>query len=102
MSHYQRMPWGKYRDRRLSDVPGSYLFWVLEECDSTGAALKHAIRQELARRLPQPPPIRVTQPGVDRAKILEWCRRAAIACHPDHGGSVKAMKLINELRSMLI
>jgi hypothetical protein len=96
------MPWGKYRDRRLCEVPGSYLFWVLEECDSAGAALKHEIRQELARRLPQPQPIRVVESNTDRAKILDWCRRAAVACHPDHGGSVKAMKLINELRSMLI
>ena len=101
MSYYTRMPWGKYRDRILSDIPGSYLFWVLEECDSADATLKYEIRQELARRLPQQPQV-VIQQSVDRATILDWCKRAAIACHPDHGGSVKAMKLVNELRSMLI
>jgi len=28
MNCYIRMPWGKYRDRLLCDIPGSYLFWV--------------------------------------------------------------------------
>lgn len=101
MSHYQRMPWGKYRGQHIGDIPGSYLFWVLEECDSVNAMLKREICKELASRLPRPVTPTV-QPSVDRAKILDWCRRAAVTCHPDHGGSVKAMKLINELRSMLI
>jgi hypothetical protein len=99
---YTRMPWGKHKGRLLCDCPGAYLWWVLEECDSADHMLKHEIRSELARRLPQPPPIRVVQPNADRAKILDWCRRAAVACHPDHGGSFQAMKLVNELRSMLI
>jgi hypothetical protein len=97
------MPWGKHKNESLDNIKGSYLFWVLEECDSADESLKADIREELGSRLPQRPrPTPVVQPGVDRAKVLEWCRRAAIACHPDHGGSVKAMKLVNELRGMIL
>lgn len=100
MSYRNVMPWGKHKGRPLADVPGSYLFWVLEECESVDASLQRNIREELARRLPKPPP---SQPPsiIDRSYILAWCRRAALACHPDHGGSVAAMKLVNELRSMV-
>ena len=98
---YTRMPWGKHKGRLLSDCPGAYLWWILEECDTADAGLKYEIRRELAGRLPQPAPP-ATQPSVDRAKVLDWCRRAAVVVHPDHGGSVKAMQLVNELRSMLI
>jgi hypothetical protein len=28
-------------------------------------------------------------------------RRLAAACHPDHGGSASAMKLVNELNDLL-
>lgn len=98
------MPWGKHRGKSLSDVPGSYLFWVLEECDKVQWTLRSAIEEELASRLPQqvaytpPPPL--TSSGISRSTIIEWCRRASLACHPDRGGSVAAMKLVNELRSM--
>lgn len=101
MSYYTRMPWGKHRDCLLSDIPGSYLFWVLEQCESVDGLLRRSIEGELARRLPQPSP-RVIREGVDKATVLDWCRRAAIACHPDHGGSTKAMKLVNELRSLFV
>ena len=97
-----RMPWGKYRGQLLRTVPGSYLFWTLEECKTVDPLLRRQIENELARRLPQRPPVQVTKSGADPSKILDWCRRAAIACHPDHGGSVKAMKLVNELRTMFL
>lgn len=101
MTYYYSMPWGKYKGVPLSQVPGSYLFWVLEECESADGLLKMDIQQELSRRLP-PRPVPAAQPTIDRARILDWCKRAAIACHPDHGGSVRAMKLVNELRSMFL
>lgn len=98
MSNIQ-MPWGKYKGRRICDVPGSYLFWVLEECGKLDGFLEREIREDLSWRLPQDNPVSVQ--AVDRQAVLDWCKKASLACHPDHGGSVKAMKLVNELRSML-
>ncbi len=97
MNH--RMPWGKHKGVLLSKVPGSYLFWVLEESDTSDAMLMALIRDELVRRLPSRPAVAV-QSSLDKHRIIAWCRRAALVCHPDHGGSVEAMKLINELKSM--
>jgi len=104
-----RMPWGRYRGYDLAAVPGSYLVWVLETLDDVDDSLRAAIRQELALRFdlhkawPPPPP-----PPSPCRRCLEvserWptmYRRLAAACHPDHGGSASAMKLINELNDLL-
>lgn len=99
MSGYQVMPFGKHRGHYLRDIPGGYLFWVIEECEQCNPELRVAIRQELARRI-LPRTYSPQRTVVDREKVLDWCRRAALACHPDHGGNTKAMKLVNELRDM--
>ena len=94
------MPWGKHKDKPLSCVPGSYLFWLLEESDGLDVWLRNEIQSELLNRLPS---VRLPKPkaGVNPDSIVAWCRRASLACHPDRGGSVEAMKLINELREMV-
>jgi len=97
-----RLQFGKYRGCLLSSVPGSYLWWALEECKTLDPLLRRQIENELARRLPSHPSNTVRVAGPDKSTILDWCRRAAIACHPDHGGSTRAMKLINELRTMFL
>lgn len=28
------LPWGKYCNRDLEDVPSSYLYWLATECDN--------------------------------------------------------------------
>jgi hypothetical protein len=103
------MPWGKYRGRSLAVVPASYLAWVLEELD-IDPILRAAIRRELTRRFdlrppPPPPPPMPPSPCRRCAEVAErWramYRRLAAACHPDHGGSASAMKLINELNDLL-
>jgi hypothetical protein len=90
------MPWGKHKGRRLSEIPGSYLFWLLEECDSLRDDLRIKIQEELRNRIH---PKQKT--GIDVASIRDWCRRASLVCHPDTGGSVAAMKLVNELRQLV-
>jgi hypothetical protein len=27
------MPWGKYKDQTIEDLPSSYLKWLAEKCD---------------------------------------------------------------------
>lgn len=94
-----RMQWGKHKGRLLSEIPGSYLFWILEESKTSDMTLQALILAELVRRLPARQV--VTVKSVDKQSIIEWCRRAAVVCHPDHGGSVEAMKLVNELKAMV-
>jgi hypothetical protein len=92
------MPWGKYKGKWLREIPGSNLFWLLESCEGLSATLRSDIEQELSNRLPRPMP-RAAITRVDKQDfVLAWCKRAALACHPDRGGSTSAMKLVNELR----
>jgi hypothetical protein len=103
-----RMPWGKYQGRDLTLVPASYLAWILEELGNVDGVLQGAIRRELARRFglrPSAPPPMPPSPCRRCAELAErWpamYRRLAAACHPDHGGSASAMKLVNELNDLL-
>lgn len=103
MSHYRHiptMPWGKYRHQTIDQVPAGYLWWVLENCEQVDATLRVSIEEELASRLPQRA-VTATATTIDRDYLVSWCRRAAVVCHPDHGGSVQAMKLVNELRAAI-
>jgi exodeoxyribonuclease X len=43
------MPFGKHRGKRLSQLPGSYLSWLLREADLE-PWLKQALEQEERRR----------------------------------------------------
>jgi uncharacterized protein (DUF3820 family) len=94
------MPWGKYKGQRLQVIPGSYLFWLLESGEGLSLALRSDIEDELGSRLPQPMPQAVISRIDKQDFVLAWCKRAALACHPDRGGSVTAMKLVNELREV--
>jgi len=103
-----RMPWGKYRGQLISEVPSGYLAFVVEESNAH-RDLKLTCKQVLAARFggltePQPasqswqrgyrPP---QERGVCRDKLKRWYRRASLLAHPDRGGSLELMKLINEL-----
>lgn len=94
------MPWGKHKNKPLCTIPGSYLFWLLEESSTLDTWLRNAIQAELLNRLPS---VQLPAPrnGINSDSIVAWCRRASLACHPDKGGSVEMMKLVNELRSMV-
>ena len=46
-----KMPWGKFKMKRLDDIPSSYLKWLAENCDqddiSTAADLVYEYREEV-------------------------------------------------------
>lgn len=44
------MPFGKYRDRPLNEIPDKYLFWLLSGDKGLDLELSEAARQELAER----------------------------------------------------
>lgn len=91
------MPFGKFKGCELEKVPTSYLVFVAEQCDNIDPALKCEVRQEIVDRFSNPLPVR----SIDRGYLVDWCRRASFAAHPDQGGSVGMMKLVNELRDRL-
>jgi len=103
------MPWGKYRGKDLVEVPGSYLAWALERA-RLYPDLRTEIKDELARRFSQaaPRPPRSPEgsiPSVLRPIAQELIkagfRRLALVHHPDHGGSVDAMRLVLEASRVL-
>jgi hypothetical protein len=99
------MPWGKHRGKPLSEVPISYLAWVLESCTPT-RTLQQAIAVEVARRLdlprlelPSPVPIALRRTA--RKIVKAGFRAAAIKAHPDQGGTHEAMRQVLEAKDAL-
>ena len=92
-----RMPFGKFKGQDLEDIPSSYLVFVAEQCENVDAGLLWEVKQEMVKRYSNP----LMLPVVDRSYLVDWIRRASLASHPDHGGSVGMMKLVNELRERL-
>ena len=92
------MPWGKFRDTPLAEVPLSYLAWCLEQ-GYPRPALRAAIAAELAMRLklprpdppPSPGPVPVPLRPAARDIVRAGFRSAAAKAHPDHGGTDGAM-----------
>jgi hypothetical protein len=101
------MPFGVHKGRLVDDVPTSYLLWMLRECDLK-AYLRTSIERVLAdrersQREPSPPP-----PGQKvlaltdlRARVKAWFGQLAMLHHPDRGGSVEAMRVVNDCHERL-
>lgn len=88
------MPFGKYKGQPVSQIPESYLSWVLQNCTNLESKLRQEIEWYLNlktydRKQPSPS---ADLPGV----ITQWHRQLAADFHPDRGGSVEAMQAINE------
>jgi len=92
-----RLTFGKHKGLLIEHVPGSYLWFVLEECSNIDQSLRLAVLAELSSRLPS----QEKQQAIDLQFLVGWCRRSALACHPDRGGAIEAMKLTNELRPVV-
>jgi Putative quorum-sensing-regulated virulence factor len=94
-----KMPFGRHRGVELEDLPDDYLEWL--RVIDLRPGLRAAVEQEHTRRLYretfQPSLIRLL-PEEQRAavQIVEAGRRAmAKTAHPDIGGSLTTMTLIN-------
>jgi hypothetical protein len=96
-------PFGKTRDRPLTQVPTSYLEWLLREV-TLRPWLHHEVVEELGRREQaeqQPAP----GPMIDREAlgdlVSRWFRQLALKWHPDRGDSDKAMAALHDARDSL-
>jgi hypothetical protein len=100
---------GKYRGRRIEDVPSSYLIWLLDNVHDLNLHLQTCIRREIVTRygLPQPPPPPPPPPPPCRrceklqSRWRNMYRRLVLLLHPDRGGSHESMVLINELNELV-
>ena len=44
-------PFGKHKDEIIEEIPGAYLEWVLENCNSIDQYLRDIIKAEIMRRV---------------------------------------------------
>jgi hypothetical protein len=95
-----RMPWGKHRGRRLEDVPVSYLAWCLNNCEGMDPRLRRSIEQILddAEDLDDAdePPAPADALAPVRGVMRRWYGDLSKKYHPDRGGSVVAMQVVND------
>ena len=88
-----RMPFGKYRDIPLDEVPGDYLAWAYRTVDFRSEYLRHAIAAEMMRRAEQD--VARQEQRCDRL-ARRWYNDMARRWHPDRGGSQDGMKAVND------
>jgi hypothetical protein len=101
-----RLPFGKHKGKLVSEAPLSYLAWLLSETDLT---FRSTLRAAIARRLHEwsgefaGESSRGGGPNPNAAAVLRrWYRRMANRHHPDKGGSVHSMSLINDAYELLL
>jgi hypothetical protein len=110
------MPFGKYRDRELVDIPDDYLDWLLTLADLAPRLRKH-IERELEARDQEydgthegydgQTPYGTQLPDLSSTEsvITKWHRELCLLWHPDRGGDQKVMAAINDavdrLRKMI-
>jgi hypothetical protein len=103
-----RMPFGKYRDRLLSEIPDGYLAWLLRECDLS-PWLRDEVQSEIQQRHGRHEQVNQEAEAQERAVVggvlQGWYRQLCLRYHPDRGGSDQEMRVVNDayerLRNMV-
>jgi hypothetical protein len=109
MYGFRRLPFGKYKGRRLEDVPTGYLVWVVNHVDRLDPYLRRAIEHELDDRNPAEAGANSNErhagdgslPAAWSGIITTWYRQLVRDYHPDRGGSVEVMAALNEANDRL-
>ena len=83
------MPFGKHKGKNINDLPKDYVIWCLENLTKIDNRLKGALVSALGKNEEVKASI-----TIDYVKSTYY--KMAMKHHPDHGGSVEAMKAIND------
>jgi hypothetical protein len=104
---------GRYKDRRVCNVPLSYLSWCLRELRDLDPALRAVMAESLRRRSAavdeddgdgddEPAGGGAVIPVDElKARLREWWRPLARRHHPDAGGDGKVMAALNDAKDKL-
>ena len=102
------MPWGKFKGLPLDQIESDYLHWVANVAEATRPGLRADIEAELARRAraeapPPPPSWRKPCPDATLAAeiVTTGQRTLAKRHHPDVGGNLRVMQLVNAVADWL-
>ncbi len=102
-----RMPFGKYRNWEVQDIPEDYLLWAhanLRDISpwlrSEMAAVLDALQRERAERFKAERQAERREVSTDI--VGAWYRQMAKEFHPDHRGNHEGMKAVNRGRELLL
>jgi hypothetical protein len=98
---------GKYKGRRVCDVPLSYLSWCLRQLEDLDPHLRAVMAESLRRRSAAADEDEPAGGGaaiaVDdlKVKLRDWWRPLALRYRPDRGGDHAVMAALNNARDEL-
>jgi predicted transcriptional regulator len=105
------MPFGKYKNWPLRNIPDDYLAWLHEKCDLRWR-LRQAVADELERREMEQARMRSEAraanagPGVPveqvKHSVRSCYREMSLRFHPDRGGTVEQMQTVNAFHERLL
>jgi hypothetical protein len=99
---------GRYKGRRVDEIPTSYLRWAVRECSNLEPYLRIVMYRELEHRAGEVDSGQARQapggfhPPANLPDIIrKWYRGLAMKYHPDRDGSHEAMKVVNDAYEQL-
>lgn len=105
-----RLHFGKYKGKRLPEIPSDYLCWVLNNCTNLSSYIRQAIEEHLESlddddepTFTAGAPPRQQQSGsvVTADLVRTWWRGLALDYHPDRGGDVRVMQALSDAHDRL-
>jgi uncharacterized protein (DUF3820 family) len=99
-AYWPRMTFGKHYGKRVCDVPRNYLRWCLANVVDLDPALRRAMNDTLQDRH-NGEPTTETSPAPLDPLVRRWFNECAMTYHPDRGGDVESMKVVNDCHDRL-
>ncbi len=93
------LPFGKYRDRPITQVPTEYLEWMRDTVRFKSPKIRLAVIAELERRVVTPP--ESEEKPLTRL-FRDWYFEMSLRHHPDRGGSTEGMQVVNDGYQLLL